>query len=110
MHGHSHVNFSVTPSFKDDRHRKGLTAQLTPDMFYLFLILNKGYKAHTYVHYTPDFPYGPENVRLYATLAGKRIPFKNLPIKRLKRMLDNQMVRDFVSAAREVVNEERVAV
>jgi hypothetical protein len=109
MHGHSHVNFSARPSCKDDRHRRGLTAQLTPGMFYLFLIWNKEYKTHTYVHYKPDNPHGPENVRLFVTLSGKRTPFKKLSVKMLRHLADNQSVKGFVSAAREVVNEGRVA-
>jgi len=110
MHGHSHVNFSPTPSSKDDRHRKGLTAQLTPEMFYLFMIWNKDYKTHSYVHFSPDCPHGPEKVKLYSTLSGKRMPFKRLSVKTLKRLLDCDMVREFVAAAREVVNEGRMAV
>jgi len=109
MHGHSHVNFSPRPSSKDDRHRKGLTAQLTPGMFYIFMIWNKDYKTHSYVHYGPDYPHGPDKVKLYITLAGKRMPYKKLPVKKLKRLLDCDTVRKFVAAAREVVNERKVA-
>ena len=108
MHGHSHVNFSATPSSKDDKHRNGLTAQLAPGMFYLFLIWNKKYQTHTYVQYKPDSPYGPENIKLYVTLAGKRIPIKKLPLRTLRRLLDCDMVKEFVAAARESVNEGRL--
>ena len=108
MHGHSHVNFSATPSSKDDRHREGLTAHLLPGMFYLFLILNKAYKTHTYVHYKPGIALGPENIRLYATVRGKRTLLKNLSRKTLGRLLDNQPIRDFVSGAKKIVNEGRV--
>jgi len=109
MHGHSHANFSSTPSAKDDRHRKGLTAQLTPGMFYIFMIFNKDYKTHSYVHYSPEKPHGPENVKLYVTLSGKRMPFKKLSIKTLKHLLDCDMVREFVAAARKAINEGRMA-
>jgi len=109
MHGHSHANFSVIPSAKDDRHRKGLTAQLKPEMFYIFMIWNKDYKTHSYVHYNPDYPYGPEKTKLYITLSGKRMPFKKLSIKTLMHLLDCDMVKEFVVAAREVVNEGRMA-
>lgn len=41
FHGHSHVNMGVTPSVTDDKYREGLLSQLTNDMFYIFLIVNK---------------------------------------------------------------------
>ena len=109
MHGHSHVNFPPTPSSKDDRHRKGLTAQLTPDMFYIFMIWNKDYKTHSYIHYGSSCLHGSEKVKLYVTLSGKRMPFKKMPVKTLKHLLDCDMVKEFVATAREVVNEGRMA-
>ena len=38
--GHSHVNFSVSPSLKDERHRETIVPGLKND-FYIFMILNK---------------------------------------------------------------------
>ncbi len=41
MQGHSHVNMGVTPSSVDEELYNALLAQLTGDMFYIFLIFNK---------------------------------------------------------------------
>lgn len=41
MQGHSHVNMGVTPSGVDENIYDNLLAQLTPDMFYIFMIWNK---------------------------------------------------------------------
>ena len=109
MHGHSHANFTVTPSCKDDRHRMGLTAQIKPGMFYLFMIWNKQYKLHNYAHIGSDAPLEPENIKVFITLDGKRMPFKRLPVKKLKRLLNCAMVNDFVTEARKIVNEGRAA-
>lgn len=41
MQGHSHVNMSVNPSGTDIEDQKGILDQLSDDMFYIFLIVNK---------------------------------------------------------------------
>lgn len=41
MQGHSHVNMSTTPSSVDLTHQDDILSQLTPDMFYIFVIWNK---------------------------------------------------------------------
>lgn len=41
MQGHSHVNMSVSPSAVDTALYDSILAQLTDDMFYIFLIYNK---------------------------------------------------------------------
>lgn len=41
FHGHSHVNMATFSSSVDDAYQKDLIAQLSPDMFQIFLILNK---------------------------------------------------------------------
>ena len=46
MHSHSHFNFAVCPSVKDDLHRNKLVEQLSDDMFYIFMIWNKDYELH----------------------------------------------------------------
>lgn len=46
MQGHSHVNFSTTPSAVDTTHQEGILSQLEDDMFYIFMIWNKKFE-HT---------------------------------------------------------------
>lgn len=41
MQGHSHVNMGVTPSAVDLKHQDDILSQLSPDMFYIFVIWNK---------------------------------------------------------------------
>jgi len=41
FHGHSHVNFGVTPSTVDINQRQEFLGQLGKDDFYIFLIMNK---------------------------------------------------------------------
>lgn len=41
MQGHSHVNMTVSPSGKDLEHQKTILGQMSDDMFYIFMILNK---------------------------------------------------------------------
>lgn len=41
LQGHSHVNMSTTPSSVDMDLYEGIVSQLTNDMFYIFIILNK---------------------------------------------------------------------
>lgn len=41
MQGHSHVNFSTTPSGVDETHQEKILSQLGEDMFYIFMIWNK---------------------------------------------------------------------
>lgn len=41
FHGHSHVNFGVSPSSVDLQHREGIISQLKDDDFYIFVIVNK---------------------------------------------------------------------
>lgn len=45
FHGHSHVNFAVTPSSTDLRDREGILSQLNGDDFYAFLIINKRHEV-----------------------------------------------------------------
>lgn len=41
MHGHSHVNFSTSPSKTDLDHQAKILSQLEDDMFYVFIIWNQ---------------------------------------------------------------------
>lgn len=41
FHGHSHVNFSASPSSVDREHYEGLTSMLGRNDFYVFMIINK---------------------------------------------------------------------
>lgn len=41
MQGHSHVNFSTSPSVVDTEHQGKILEQLDDDMFYIFMIWNK---------------------------------------------------------------------
>lgn len=41
MQGHSHVNFSTSPSGVDLAHQEQIISQLEEDMFYIFMIWNK---------------------------------------------------------------------
>ena len=50
MQGHSHVNFSTTPSAVDLKHQEDILAQLTDDMFYVFLIWNKKMEHTTKIY------------------------------------------------------------
>lgn len=44
MQGHSHVNFSTTPSGVDATHQEKILSQLDDDMFYIFMIWNKKFE------------------------------------------------------------------
>lgn len=44
MQGHSHVNFSTTPSGVDLTHQEKILAQLGDDMFYIFMIWNQKFE------------------------------------------------------------------
>lgn len=46
MQGHSHMNFSTTPSAVDTTYWEGILTQLDDDMFYIFMIWNKKFE-HT---------------------------------------------------------------
>lgn len=48
LQGHSHVNMNTSPSGVDIGHQKEIYAQLTDDMFYIFVIFNKRFE-HTAV-------------------------------------------------------------
>ena len=50
MHGHSHVNFSVTPSGVDKGHYKTILDQLNPDGFYIFMIWNKSGQSYCEIY------------------------------------------------------------
>lgn len=41
MQGHSHVNMGVSPSGTDLDHQREILSQLSPNSFYIFLIINK---------------------------------------------------------------------
>ena len=44
MQGHSHVNFSTSPSGVDETHQEKILEQLDDDMFYIFMIWNKKFE------------------------------------------------------------------
>ena len=44
MQGHSHVNYSVTPSAVDITHQEKILSQIGDDMFYIFMIWNKKFE------------------------------------------------------------------
>lgn len=44
MQGHSHVNFSTSPSGVDTTHQEKILEQLDDDMFYIFMIWNKKFE------------------------------------------------------------------
>lgn len=48
--GHSHVNFSTTPSSVDKDNQDKLLTQLRGDMFYVFMIVNKRCEVHTEIY------------------------------------------------------------
>lgn len=50
MHGHSHANLSVIPSFQDKYHRDRLVEQLGVDMFYIFMVWNKKYEVYSLLY------------------------------------------------------------
>lgn len=41
LHGHSHVNMGVSPSFVDEKHQQAIISDLCDDDFYIFVIMNK---------------------------------------------------------------------
>ena len=50
MQGHSHVNMGTSPSGVDLQHQESILAQLTDDMFYIFLIWNKKLETNTRIY------------------------------------------------------------
>lgn len=46
MQGHSHVNMGTTPSGVDTTYYQGIIDQMSDDMFYIFMILNKKGSRH----------------------------------------------------------------
>lgn len=50
MQGHSHVRMSTSPSAVDKTHQEEILAQLTDDMFYIFLIWNKKLEHTTKIY------------------------------------------------------------
>lgn len=46
MQGHSHVNMSTSPSGVDTTYYQGIIDQMSDDMFYIFMILNKKGSRH----------------------------------------------------------------
>ena len=44
MQGHSHVDFSTTPSQEDTTHQEKILSQIDDDMFYIFMIWNKKFE------------------------------------------------------------------
>lgn len=50
MQGHSHVNFGTTPSAVDTNHQESILAQLTDDMYYIFMIWNKKLENNTKIY------------------------------------------------------------
>lgn len=44
MQGHSHVDFSTTPSGVDTTHQEKILSQIDDDMFYIFMIWNKKFE------------------------------------------------------------------
>lgn len=50
MQGHSHVNMGVSPSGVDLTHQEEILAQLSDDMFYIFVIWNKNNANHMKIY------------------------------------------------------------
>lgn len=50
MQGHSHVTFGTTPSSVDTKHQDEILAQLTDDMYYIFMIWNKKLEHTTKIY------------------------------------------------------------
>lgn len=48
--GHSHVNMSVSPSGVDTADQAKIVEQLKDDMFYIFFIMNKDFKAYAKIY------------------------------------------------------------
>lgn len=46
MQGHSHVDFSTTPSGVDATHQEKILSQIDDDMFYIFMIWNKKFERN----------------------------------------------------------------
>lgn len=46
MQGHSHVDFSTTPSGVDTTHQEKILSQIDDDMFYIFMIWNKKFERN----------------------------------------------------------------
>lgn len=50
MQGHSHVGMPTSPSSVDKKHQEDILAQLTDDMFYIFMIWNKRLEHTTKIY------------------------------------------------------------
>ena len=46
MQGHSHVNFSTTPSGVDTTHQEKILSQIDENMFYIFMIWNQKFEKN----------------------------------------------------------------
>ena len=60
MQGHSHVNFSTTPSGVDTTHQEKILSQIDDDMFYIFMIWNQKFERNVKI-------FDMENNMLYET-------------------------------------------
>ena len=71
IHGHSHVNFGITPSGKDEDVKRRLLGNLGKprdnyDPFYIFIILNKRGEVNCQIHdITNDVHYKAHEVQVY---------------------------------------------
>ena len=88
MQGHSHVNMQCSPSGTDLNHQEIILSQLTDDMFYIFMILNKQ---------------GSCNTRIFDL--AKNTLFENADID-IKVVGDDFGVQAFIAEAKELVKEK----
>lgn len=101
MQGHSHVNFSTSPSATDLQHQEDILSQLSDDMCYVFLIWNKKLEhttkiydlANNVLYEDKDITYGfaDENFDLDAFLVESKALVKKHEVKQF----DNKGVTSY---------------
>lgn len=88
LQGHSHVYMSTTPSSVDMDLYEGIVSQLTSDMFYIFIILNKK---------------GEKTIQIYDFMSNLAFDTEDIF---MEIMDDNTGVKNFIDEAKGMVKAE----
>lgn len=124
LHGHSHVNMGVTPSSADQTYRNDLLTSVTDDSFYVFQIFNKKGKISSEVYDAENnIVYEDADVEVVVECDNMDVwdKYKELyPVLQTIQDIDEQSlnwflrsaieVADLLSAAKQLVKEERKTV